>query len=93
MPQKERAEIIGSFPFVDKVVVTDHEKNDTDMSISRMLGDPELICQISARDRRHFLTVIESKIGRITGIAHVSTHLALEVAKYRVDHGNLESGW
>lgn len=63
------------------------------MSVSRMLGDPELICQITARDRRHFLSVIETKIGRIAGIARIGTHLALEVAKYRVDHGNLESGW
>jgi cytidyltransferase-like protein len=37
MPQKERAEIISAFPFVDKVLFTDHTKNDADLSVSRML--------------------------------------------------------
>lgn len=37
MPQKERAELIRSFPFVDKVVVTDHKKDDTDKSVVRAL--------------------------------------------------------
>ncbi len=37
MPAKERAEIISSFPFVDKVVITDHKKNDEDMSVVRAL--------------------------------------------------------
>ncbi len=38
MPQKERAEIIGHLPFVDRVVFTDHKKNDTDKSVSRTLA-------------------------------------------------------
>ena len=38
MPQKERAEIIGHLPFVDKVVFTDHTKDDTDKSVSRTLA-------------------------------------------------------
>lgn len=37
MPEKERKEIIESFPFVDRVVLTGHKKNDTDMSICRTL--------------------------------------------------------
>ncbi len=38
MPQKERAEIIGHLPFVDRVVITDHKRNDTDKSVSRTLA-------------------------------------------------------
>ncbi|MDO8576689.1 MAG: adenylyltransferase/cytidyltransferase family protein [bacterium] len=38
MPQKERAEIIKSFPFVDKVVLSDHKKGDTDKSVCRILA-------------------------------------------------------
>lgn len=38
MPQKERAEIIKSFPFVDTVVFTDHTKGDTDTSVCRTLA-------------------------------------------------------
>ncbi|RJQ34740.1 hypothetical protein C4556_01985 [Candidatus Parcubacteria bacterium] len=37
MPQKERVELIGSFPFVDKVVLTDHKKDDSDRSVCRTL--------------------------------------------------------
>lgn len=37
MPQDERREIIESYDFVDKVVITDHRANDEDMSVSRML--------------------------------------------------------
>lgn len=37
MPEKERAEIIREFPFVDKVVLTDHKKGDQDMSVVRVL--------------------------------------------------------
>ncbi len=37
MPEQERKELIEAFDFVDKVVLTDHTKKDTDMSVSRML--------------------------------------------------------
>lgn len=37
MPQKERVELIRSFPFVDAVVLTDHKKNDSDKSVCRAL--------------------------------------------------------
>ena len=38
MPEKERAELIGAFPFVDKVVITDHKKNDSDTSVVKALA-------------------------------------------------------
>ncbi len=38
MPQKERAELIRTLPFVDKVVITDHKKGDADRSVSRSLA-------------------------------------------------------
>jgi Lrp/AsnC family transcriptional regulator, regulator for asnA, asnC and gidA len=66
---------------------------DEVMSITRMLGDPELICQINGRDRHHVLDIVETKIGRVQGILRVSTYLALNVAKYQVDHGDLHSQW
>src|SRR6185436_19610348 len=37
MPEKERAELILSYPFVDKVVLTRHVKNDPDRSVVHML--------------------------------------------------------
>ncbi len=37
MPEKERAEIIDSFAFVDKVYITKHGKNDPDRSVCKAL--------------------------------------------------------
>ena len=37
MPQKERAEIIAEFPYVDKVVLTAHKPKDPDRSVVREL--------------------------------------------------------
>jgi cytidyltransferase-like protein len=37
MPEAERKEVIESFPYVDKVVLTDHREGDADMSVSRTL--------------------------------------------------------
>ena len=37
MPERERAEILREFPFVDRVVITDHKKGDSDMSVVRTL--------------------------------------------------------
>ena len=37
MPEKERAELIRAFSFVDKVVLTDHKKDDDDRSVVRSL--------------------------------------------------------
>lgn len=37
MTQKERAEIIREFPFVDKIVFTKHKINDPDRSVSEIL--------------------------------------------------------
>jgi D-beta-D-heptose 7-phosphate kinase/D-beta-D-heptose 1-phosphate adenosyltransferase len=37
MPEKERVELIGTFPFVDRVVLTDHKVDDSDRSVARML--------------------------------------------------------
>ena len=37
MPERERAEILREFPFVDRVVITNHKKGDADMSVVREL--------------------------------------------------------
>ncbi|MBI2025663.1 adenylyltransferase/cytidyltransferase family protein, partial [Candidatus Kaiserbacteria bacterium] len=38
MPEIERAELMRAFPFVDKVVLTDHKKDDADRSVARTLA-------------------------------------------------------
>ncbi len=37
MPERERAEILLSFPFVDKVYITKHKREDRDMSVCKAL--------------------------------------------------------
>lgn len=37
MPERERVEILREFPFVDRVYLTDHKRNDADMSVVRAL--------------------------------------------------------
>ncbi|MBI2030227.1 adenylyltransferase/cytidyltransferase family protein [Candidatus Kaiserbacteria bacterium] len=37
MPEKERMELLATFPFVDRVVPTDHKLDDPDRSVSRSL--------------------------------------------------------
>lgn len=37
MPEKERAEIIAEFPFVDEVYITEHIKDDPDRSVCKAL--------------------------------------------------------
>lgn len=37
MPERERAELLRSFSFVDTIVVTDHRPGDSDRSVSRAL--------------------------------------------------------
>ena len=37
MPERERAEILCEFPFVDRVYITDHKPHDKDMSVVRAL--------------------------------------------------------
>lgn len=55
MPQKERVELIKSFPFVDKVVLTDHKSGDTDRSVSRTLRRvrPDIFANGGDRGKRN----------------------------------------
>lgn len=39
MPQKEKIELLKSFPFIDRVVLTDHRPGDVDRSVSRTLRE------------------------------------------------------
>lgn len=54
MQEKERAEIIKSFPFVDKVVLTSHSKDDPDRSVVRELKKikPDIFANGGDRDTK-----------------------------------------
>ena len=54
MSQKERKEIIEMFPFVDKVIISDHKLGDSDQSVVRMLQKikPSVFANGGDRDKK-----------------------------------------
>jgi len=54
MPEKERAEIIAEFPYVDKVVLTSHRPEDPDRSVVRELKKlkPDVFANGGDRDTK-----------------------------------------
>jgi len=52
MPGRERAEILREFPFVDRVFLTDHKKDDPDMSVVRALSRLKPSIFANGGDRR-----------------------------------------
>ena len=52
MPEKERAELILSFPFVDKVVITRHTVHTNDISICRELAQIKPAIFANGGDRK-----------------------------------------
>lgn len=71
MPARERAEIIGSFPFVDKVVLTDHKKGDRDMSVSRSLARVKPAIFANGGDRKSLKDIPEGAVCKKYGIKMV----------------------
>ena len=68
MPQKERAELIRAFPFVDKVVLTDHKDNDADTSVCRMLKKLRPAVFANGGDRTSAKDIPEVVVCRELGI-------------------------
>jgi cytidyltransferase-like protein len=68
MPEKERKEIIENFPFVDKVVLSDHKKNDGDMSIVRTLGKVRPDIFANGGDRKNAKDIPEAALCKKLGI-------------------------
>lgn len=68
MPQRERAELLRAFPFIDKVVLTAHAKNDTDKSVVRELQRLKPHIFANGGDRRNAKDIPESVICKALGI-------------------------
>jgi len=68
MPQKERAELLRAFPEVDKVVITDHKKGDSDTSVNRTLVKLRPAVFANGGDRRNPKDVLEAAICKRYGI-------------------------
>lgn len=61
MDQRERVELIKSFPCVDKVVLTKHAKNDTDRSVCRELEQLKPAVFANGGDRRNVSDIPEAR--------------------------------
>ncbi len=71
MPQEERAELLGSFPFVDKVFVTDHKKESSDKSVARALEKLKPARFANGGDRRSTKDIPEAAVCKRHGIKMV----------------------
>lgn len=71
MPEKERAEVIGSLPFVDKVVLTDHTENDADPSVTRTLARVRPTIFANGGDRKKMSDIPEASMCKKLGIKMV----------------------
>jgi D-beta-D-heptose 7-phosphate kinase/D-beta-D-heptose 1-phosphate adenosyltransferase len=68
MPQKERVELIRSLPFVDKVVLTNHTKGDSDMSVNRTLRKVKPDIFANGGDRKKMSDIPEAGTCKEFGI-------------------------
>lgn len=64
MPEKERAELIAEFPFVDRVFITEHRAHDTDRSVSRELAKLKPAIFANGGDRKKVSDIPESTVCR-----------------------------
>jgi D-beta-D-heptose 7-phosphate kinase/D-beta-D-heptose 1-phosphate adenosyltransferase len=71
MSDKERREIIGKFPFVDKVVLTSHKKDDPDRSVSRELAKLKPALFANGGDRKSTKDIPEAVVCKELGIKMV----------------------
>lgn len=71
MPEKERAEILLSLPFVDKVYITNHKKQDPDISVGKALTALHPATFANGGDRRGTKDIPEVKVCEELGIKMV----------------------
>lgn len=71
MPEKERAEIIRAFPFVDKVYITKHTKNDPDRSVTKALKALKPAIFANGGDRKNTADIPEAQVCGDLGIRMV----------------------
>ncbi len=71
MPEKERAEIIAEFPYVDEVVITGHVENDPDRSVCRELETLKPDIFANGGDRKAEADIPEAAICKKYGIEMV----------------------
>jgi cytidyltransferase-like protein len=71
MPEAQRAEMIKEFPFVDRVVLTDHKEGDPDMSVSRALKKHRPHVFANGGDRKNIADIPEAVVCQAHGIEMV----------------------
>ena len=53
------------------------------------IGHPEIIVMFNAYDSQDFLRLVNHDIGRVDGVEHVETLIAMEIAKYQTEFARL----
>lgn len=71
MSEKERAEIISAFPFVDKVYITKHKRGDADRSVTKALSVLRPSIFANGGDRKNVADIPEAVVCKELGIRMV----------------------
>ena len=71
MPQEERVEVLSAFRSIDRVVLTEHEPNDTDRSVCRELEKIKPDIFANGGDRRNINDIPEGAVCKKYGIKMV----------------------
>lgn len=58
-------------------------------AVSLTIGHPEIIVMFNAYDSQDFLRLVNHDIGRVAGVEHVETLIAMEIAKYQTEFARL----
>lgn|GEM_PF-2708463 len=66
-------------------------KMDNVISVSRCLGESQLLVNVRARDRHHLDALLADKIGRIGGIERVRSNICLRIIKFESGYGDLSA--
>jgi DNA-binding Lrp family transcriptional regulator len=59
------------------------------ISVSGIVGNPQIVIQFNSRDRRDTIRILHDEIGSIRGVVEIRSHLTLRVVKFEPDFGGL----
>lgn len=68
----------------------DLSEMDSVANLVVLMGSPQLIAQVHARDGTALVKVLEEDISKVAGIVRIETTISLETLKYRLDIANLQ---
>ena len=72
-------------------VAADLMKIEETASVCIMMSSPDIVFQLNARDQKHLLEIIETKLAKVKGIGSFNVLTALEVVKLASGFGSWDA--